>query len=67
RQFSDRVYGVDIEVERVAEGATRLPDLLAAAAEALPFADQCLDVVLLHEALEHVEDDRQVVHEAYRV
>lgn len=67
RQFSDQVYGIDIEVERVMEGGRRLPNLLAAAAERLPFADECFDVVLLHEVLEHVEDDRQSVREAYRL
>ncbi len=67
RQFSDQVYGIDIEVDRVTEGSKRLPNLLAAAAEALPFGDNCFDVILLHEVLEHVTDDRRVVQEAYRV
>jgi SAM-dependent methyltransferase len=67
RQFSDQVYGADIEVERVMEGGRRLPALLAAAAEALPYADNSFDVLLLHEILEHVADDRRVVEEAYRV
>lgn len=67
RQFSDQVYGVDIEVDRIVEGGRRLPNLFAAAAETLPFADNCFDVLLLHEVLEHVADDRQVVQEAYRV
>jgi len=67
RQFSDWVYGIDIEVERVMDGGRRLPNLLVAAAERLPFADGCFDVVLLHEVLEHVEDDAQSVREAYRL
>jgi SAM-dependent methyltransferase len=67
RQHSDQVYGIDIEVERVMEAGKRLPNLLAAAAEGLPFSDNCFDVLLLHEVLEHVSDDRQVVQEAYRV
>ena len=66
-QYSDRTYGVDIEPERVIEGGIRLPNLLAAAAEALPFSNNCFDVLLLHEVLEHVTDDCQVVREAYRV
>lgn len=67
RQFSDQVYGIDIEVERVTEGGRRLPNLLAAAAEELPFVDGCFDVVLLHEVLEHVQDDRRSIQEAYRL
>jgi SAM-dependent methyltransferase len=66
-QHSNQVYGIDVEVERVVEAGKRLPNVLTAAAEALPFPDNCFDVLLLHEVLEHVEDDRQVVLEAYRV
>jgi SAM-dependent methyltransferase len=67
RRFSDRVYGVDLEASRVAEAASRLPNLAAARAEELPFSQERFDVVLLHEVIEHVEDDREVVQEAYRV
>src|SRR3989337_2059047 len=54
-EFSDRVYGVDIEAARVRRGEG-LPGLAAAASEALPFADASLDVVLLNEVIEHVLD-----------
>jgi SAM-dependent methyltransferase len=67
RQFSDQVYGIDIEVERVLEGGRRLPNLLVAAAESPPFTPGSFDVILLHEVLEHVQDDRQVVREAHRL
>ncbi len=67
RRFSDRVYGVDLEASRVAEAARRLPNLAAARAEELPFPQDRFDVVLLHEVIEHVEDDKEVVREAYRV
>jgi SAM-dependent methyltransferase len=67
RRFSDQVYGIDIECERIAEGGRSLPNLLVAAAESPPFVPGSFDVVLLHEVLEHVEDDHQVVAEAYRL
>ncbi len=67
RRFSDRVYGVDLEASRVAKAARRVPNLAASRAEELPFPQGCFDVVLLHEVIEHVEDDREVVQEAYRV
>lgn len=67
RNFSDRVYGVDLEASRVAEAVRRLPNLATARAEELPFPQDQFDVVLLHEVIEHVEDDRGVVQEAYRV
>jgi SAM-dependent methyltransferase len=67
RQFSDRVYGIDVDVERVMEGGQRLPNLLVAAAERPPFVAASFDVILLHEVLEHVQDDRRVVRESYRL
>jgi SAM-dependent methyltransferase len=67
RQFSDQVYGIDIERERIVEGSKRLPNLLVAAAERPPFLAESFDVVLLHEVLEHVQDDRLVVANAHRL
>ncbi len=66
-QYASYVAGIDIDYEYVAVGARTLPNLAVAAAEALPFPDGAFDVVLLHEVLEHVHDDRQAVHEAWRV
>ena len=65
--FSDQVYGVDIDAEKVAEASTELPNIYQAPAEKLPFPDSFFDVVLLHEVLEHVEDDRAALAEALRV
>ncbi len=67
REFSPRVYGVDIDVERVAEGAREVPDLALAVGEHLPFREETFDVVLLHEVLEHVTDDQATLREARRV
>ena len=67
RQFSPHVYGVDIDQERVRRGALALPHLAVAVSEYLPFADATFDVVLLHEVLEHVGDDRLTLGEACRV
>ncbi len=67
REFSPEVYGVDIDADKVAEASQSLPNIQAAPAEKLPFPDETFDVVLSHEVLEHVEDDRQSVAEALRV
>ncbi|HOG45710.1 MAG TPA: class I SAM-dependent methyltransferase [Anaerolineae bacterium] len=67
RTLSDDVWGVDVDEEKVAEASQTLPNIQRAPAEALPFADGTFDTVLSHEVLEHVDDDRQAVHEAYRV
>jgi ubiquinone/menaquinone biosynthesis C-methylase UbiE len=67
RQFSDDVYGVDIDPDKVAQASEWLPNLRVSAAESLPFNDSSFDVILLNEVIEHVDDDRQAVREAYRV
>ena len=64
--FSDQVYGVDLDVEKAVQARSTLPSICVAPAEALPFPDDCFDLVLLHEVLEHVEDDRKTVVEAFR-
>jgi ubiquinone/menaquinone biosynthesis C-methylase UbiE len=67
RDFSQEVYGVDVDPEKVAEASRALPNIQLASAEKLPFPDGFFDVVLLHEVIEHVEDDRQAIREAHRV
>ncbi len=67
REFSPRVYGVDVDAEWVARGGEELPGLALAVGESLPFADGTFDVVLLHEVLEHVTDDQATLQEAARV
>jgi len=67
RAFSERVYGVDIDAERAAQTRQLLPNIAVAPAEQLPFAQGSFDVVLLHEVIEHVGDDRQAIREAHRV
>ena len=67
RAHSDRVYGVEIDTERAAQARQSLCNIVVAPAEQLPFAQGSFDVVLLHEVIEHVEDDRQTIQEAYRV
>jgi 2-polyprenyl-3-methyl-5-hydroxy-6-metoxy-1,4-benzoquinol methylase len=66
-RFSEQVYGVDIDPEKVAEASQELPHIHAASAEALPFPDRFFDVVLSNEVLEHLGDDRKGVAEACRV
>ncbi|MER3420754.1 MAG: hypothetical protein C4290_09635, partial [Chloroflexota bacterium] len=68
RDFSPRVYGLDVDAPRVIEGTRRgTPNLAVAAAEHLPFKDGALDVVVLNEVIEHVGDDRAALREALRV
>ena len=67
REFSPQVYGVDIDPDKVGEASRTLPNIMMAPAEVLPFADDQFDLVLLHEVIEHVDDDVRAVAEAVRV
>ena len=66
RRFSDDVHGVDVDPEKVAQASQWLPNIQVAPAEHLPYADGEFDVILLNEVIEHVDDDRLTIHEAYR-
>jgi SAM-dependent methyltransferase len=67
--YAQEIYGIDIEAEHLALAARAVPlaHLQLAAAEALPYPDNQFDLVLSHEVLEHVQDDRQTVAEMVRV
>jgi SAM-dependent methyltransferase len=67
-RYSDEVHGIDIDPEKVVEARQATSARLAVAStEALPYADGRFDVVLSHEVIEHVTDDRRAVAEAVRV
>lgn len=63
------VWGMDIEYEHVAQAVVNAPGayLCQAAGEHLPFPDATFDLVLSHEVIEHVEDDRAYAAEMVRV
>jgi len=65
RDFSPHVYGIDVSAKRLAEST--MPNLVAAAGEALPFRDEAFDVLVFNEVIEHVADDRQTIEDALRV
>jgi SAM-dependent methyltransferase len=67
RRFSHDVHGVDIDGEKLAEAGRELPNLCLAPAEVLPYPEGTFDLVLSHEVIEHVVDDRQALAEAVRV
>jgi SAM-dependent methyltransferase len=67
RAYSDRVYGADIDADKVREASRTLPYIVQAPAEALPYPANSFDLVFSHEVLEHVTDDLAAVREAYRV
>mgnify|MGYP005841151791 CR=1 FL=1 len=67
RRFSRKVYGIDIDEEKIGEIVRLAPNVLVASVERLPFADGTFDLVFSHEVIEHLSDDRTAIAEAVRV
>jgi SAM-dependent methyltransferase len=61
------VDGMDIEFERIVEAQRRAPRAVVGACEALPYPANTFDVLLSHEVIEHVSDDRRSAQEMVRV
>lgn len=61
------VIGLEYDIERAREAYNRSIHIVGAASEFLPFPDCTFDLVLSHEVLEHVQDDRAAVHQMVRV
>ena len=66
-RFSHDVHGIDVDPEKVVEASQELPNIREASAEDLPYPEGMFDIVLSHEVIEHVSDDRKAVAEAVRV
>jgi SAM-dependent methyltransferase len=64
-----QAWGVDaaVDVATIASRRVRHDRIMAAAAEALPFADGSFDVVYCYSTLEHVHDASRAVREMLRV
>lgn len=67
RQHSRRVSGLEFDFERAREAAPVSPAIVNAAGEGLPFRDGIFDMILSHEVIEHVTDDRRALEEMVRV
>ena len=61
------VYGLEFDFERAAEAAKNSPRILNAACEFLPLPSSTFDLILSHEVIEHVQDDRAAICEMVRV
>ena len=69
QQAGAEVWGLDIEHEHAIEAAGNAPgsSICQAAGEHLPYPDGAFDLVLSHEVIEHVGDDRAYAVEMVRV
>jgi SAM-dependent methyltransferase len=65
--FGGTVIGLEYDFERAAEARKHAPHIINAAGESLPLSSATLDLVLSHEVLEHVRDDRAAVCEMVRI
>jgi SAM-dependent methyltransferase len=61
------VIGLEFDHPRAVEARGRSPYILNAAGEAMPLPASIFDLILSHEVLEHVQDDRAAVCEMLRV
>lgn len=59
-------FGLEFDRGRALEAMTYSP-VVNGASEALPFPADTFDLILSHEVLEHVEDDRQSLEEMIRI
>jgi len=61
------VIGLEYDFERAAEAHGNSPHILNAAGEQLPFPSSTFGLILSHEVIEHVQNDRAAVGEMIRV
>jgi SAM-dependent methyltransferase len=66
-QGARQAAGIEYEFERCVEASARSAQVACGAGEALPFTAGSFDLVLSHEVIEHVQDDRLALSEMVRV
>jgi len=65
--LGSRVIGLEYDFERAAEARINSEEIINAAGEYIPFPSLTFDLILSHEVIEHVQDDRAAVHEMIRL
>lgn len=66
-EHTPHIYGLEFEPDHVSSAAKLGHKVTQGASEHLPFSDDAFDLILSHEVLEHVEDDRAALEEIVRV
>ena len=64
--FGGTVIGLEYDFERADEARKNSPHIINAAGEFVPLPSSTFDLILSHEVLEHVQDDRAAVCEMIR-
>ena len=65
--FGGEVIGLEYDFERACEARMNSAHVLNAAGESLPLPSSTFDLILSHEVIEHVQDDRAAICEMIRV
>lgn len=65
--FSGGVIGLEYDFERASEAHINSPHILNAAGEFIPLPSGTFDLILSHEVIEHVQNDRLAICEMIRV
>jgi SAM-dependent methyltransferase len=69
-RFADHtshIYGLEFDPDHASSASKLGNKVVQGAGESLPFGDETFDLILSHEVLEHVEDDRAALEEIVRV
>ncbi len=64
--YGGQVIGLEYDFERSRTARQKSPHIISAAGEHLPFPPAVFDLILSHEVLEHVQDDRLAAAEMVR-
>jgi 2-polyprenyl-3-methyl-5-hydroxy-6-metoxy-1,4-benzoquinol methylase len=67
KNLGARVFGVDVDTEKINIAKKNFKTVYVSKAEKLPFQKNIFDLILLHEVIEHVDDDKQTIQECFRV
>jgi SAM-dependent methyltransferase len=65
--YSNQAVGLEYDPEFATQARLRAEDVVRGAGESLPFSNSSFDLVLSHEVLEHVQDDKSALAEITRV
>jgi SAM-dependent methyltransferase len=65
--FGGRVIGLEYDLERATEAGGNSDEIINAAGEFIPLPSSTFDLILSHEVIEHVQDDRAAAREMIRV
>ena len=65
--MASQIIGMDIEFPRVKDSSAYTPNVFCGAGEHLALPNESVNLLLSHEVLEHVQDDKKAIEEMVRV